>query len=170
MYLDPTKWYAVHTRSNFESKAYQHLCGKSINTLLPRIQVMSRRRDRRKKIFVPLFPGYLFVNVDLTPESHLEILKSVGVVRLVGFEGRPVPVNPEEISNVMILDGTDQPVQNLAYLKRGDLVRITEGPLEGLVGIYLHHKSRADRLVVSVEFLKRSVAVEIDGWSVERVS
>ena len=163
------KWYALHTRSHFEQKVYDGLYGKSIEAFLPRIQVMSRRKDRRKKILVPMLPGYVFARSRLDPEEHLNILKTAGVVRMVGFKGTPVPANEEEIASLMILDGTDRTVQNRTYMKKGDLIMIMEGPLKGLVGFYLHHKEKTDKVVVSVELLRRSLEVEIEGWALEKI-
>ena len=102
--------------------------------------------------------------------NYLNILKTVGVVRVVGFKGTPVPANEEEIASLMILDGTDRTVENRTYMKKGDLTLITEGPLKGLVGFYLHHKEKTDKVVVSVDLLHRSLEVEIEGWALERVS
>jgi transcription termination/antitermination protein NusG len=164
------KWYALHTRSRFEQKVYDALQGKSIETLLPRIQVMSRRKDRRKKILVPMIPGYVFVRSDLRPEEHLQILKTTGIVRMVGFEGKPVPANDEEIAALTILDGTDLTVQNRDFMKKGDRVIIMEGPLTGLVGFYLRRKGKKDTVVVSIDLLQRSLEVEIEPWALERVS
>ena len=163
------KWYAVHTRSRFEQKVYDGLCGKSIETLLPKMQVMSRRKDRRKKILVPLLPGYIFVQTDLNVEEYWDIIKTVGVVRMVGFDGSPVPAKEEEISSLMILNGTDRTVQNRRYMNRGDRVMIMEGPLKGLAGFYLCHKGQTDKVVVSVELLHRSLAVEIEDWALEKI-
>ncbi|MBW2609730.1 MAG: UpxY family transcription antiterminator [Deltaproteobacteria bacterium] len=163
------KWYAVHTRSRFEQKVHDGIIGKSIEVFLPRIQVMSRRKDRRKKILVPLIPGYVFVHTDLHPDEYLDILKTAGVVRLVGFEGKPVPARDEEISSLMILDGTDRTVQNRTYMNKGDMVMIMEGPLKGLVGFYLRHKDKSDKVVVSIELLHRSMSVEIEDWALEKV-
>ena len=56
----PAKWWALHTRSRFEQKVHKGLCGKSLEAFLPRIQVMSRRKDRRKKILVPFDSGICF--------------------------------------------------------------------------------------------------------------
>lgn len=169
MNQDLAKWYALHTRSRFEQKVYDGLRGKSIDTFLPRIQVMSRRKDRRKKILIPMIPGYVFVRTDLHPEEHLQILKTTGIVRMVGFKGKPVPANEEEISSLMVLDGTDRTVQNRTYMQKGDRVMIMEGPLKGLVGFYLHHSDRLDKVVVSVELLQRSLEVEIEDWALEKV-
>ena len=161
-------WYAVHTRSRFEQKVYTGINGKSIEVFLPRIQVMSRRKDRRKKILVPLIPGYVFVHTTLDYEEHLNILKTVGVVRMIGFEGKPIPVNDHEIASLKILDGTDRTVQNRDYIKTGDRVIIMEGPLKGLMGFYLHHRGQS-KVVVSVELLHRSLEVEIEDWALEKI-
>ena len=163
------KWYALHTRSRFEQKVYEGLCGKSLEAFLPRIQVMSRRKDRRKKILVPLIPGYVFVRSVLEPEEYHHIIKTVGVVRMISFKGRPVPANDHEIASLMILDGTDRTVQNRSFMQKGQRVMIMEGPLKGLMGFYLRHKGKSDRVVVSVELLHRSLEVEIEDWALERV-
>ena len=163
------RWYAVHTRSRFEQKVHDGIHGKKIEVFLPKAQVMSRRKDRRKKILIPLLPGYVFVHTDLNVEEYHEILKTVGVVRMIGFKGKPVPARDEEISSLMILDGTDRTVQNREFMKRGDMVQIMEGPLKGLVGFYLRHKGGSDKVVVSVELLHRSLAIEIEDWALEKV-
>jgi transcriptional antiterminator NusG len=163
------RWYALHTRSHFEQKVYEGLRGKSIEGFYPRIQVISRRKDRRKKIMIPMLPGYVFVCSDLKAEEHLQILKTVGVVRIVSFRGKPIPASEEEISSLKILDGTDRTVQNQDYMKKGDRVMIMEGPLKGLIGYYLRHKAQSEKVVVTVELLKRSLAVEIEGWALEKI-
>jgi transcriptional antiterminator NusG len=162
-------WYALHTRSRFEQKVYDGISGKSIEVFLPRIQVISRRKDRRKKILVPLLPGYVFVHTALDPEEYLSILKTVGVVRFIGFEGRPVPAKEEEINSLMILDGTDRTVQNRDYINQGDRVMIVEGPLSGLVGFYIRHKGHSDKVVISIDLLHRSLEVEIEDWALEKI-
>ena len=164
------KWYALHTRSRFEQKVYEGLCGKSLEAFLPRIQVMSRRKDRRKKILIPLIPGYVFVRSILVPEEYHQIIKTIGVVRMISFKGQPVPADDQEISSLMILDGTDRTVQNRAYMRKGERVMIMEGPLRGLSGFYLRHKGKTDRVVVSVDLLQRSLEVEIEDWALERVA
>ena len=165
----PGKWYAVHTRSRFEQKVYDGISGKSIDVFLPKIQVMSRRKDRRKKILVPLIPGYVFVNTALDPEEYISILKTVGVVQFVGVKGRPVPANEEEIRSLMILNGTDRTVQNRSFMKTGDRIRIMDGPLKNLTGFYLRHKGHGDKVVVSIELLSRSMEIDIEDWALEKL-
>ncbi len=169
MFIPETRWYALHTRSRFEQKVYAGLQGKSLEAFLPRVQVMSRRKDRRKKILIPLLPGYVFVQAELEPYLYWEIIKTVGVVRMVAFKGRPVPADDQEIESLMILNGTDRTVENRSFMQKGDRVMIMDGPLKGLVGFYLKHKDRSEKVVVSIELLKRSMAVEIDGWALEKL-
>ncbi|MBN2466587.1 MAG: UpxY family transcription antiterminator [Deltaproteobacteria bacterium] len=166
---NPLKWYAVHTRSRFEQKVHAGISGKSIDAFLPRIQVISRRKDRHKKIYVPLIPGYVFVRFDMEPETYWNIIKTSGVVRMVSFRGEPAPVSDNEVASLMILDGTDRTVQNRTFINKGDRVMIMEGPLKGLVGFYLRRKGQSDKVVVSVELLKRSLSVEIEDWLLEKI-
>lgn len=164
------QWYAVHARSRHEDVVFHGLERKTIETFLPRVQVMSRRKDRRKRILVPLLPGYLFVHTDMNPYQYWDIIKTYGVVRVIGIEGKPVPVKDEEIVSLRILDGTDRTVRNKAYIKQGDKIMIMEGALKGLTGYYMKHKGKSDKVVVSIELLQRSLAVEIENWRVEKIS
>ena len=170
MQEDQLKWYALHARSRHEDVVFNGLMKKSIEVFVPRVEVMSRRKDRRKRILVPLLPGYVFVHSDLNPYHYYDIIKTYGVVRIVGTEGKPVPVKDEEIASLTILHGTDRTVRNQAYMKKGDRVIIMEGPLRGLTGFYLRHKGKSDKVVVSIELLQRSLAVEIEDWIAEKIS
>ncbi|MFB0521065.1 MAG: transcription termination/antitermination protein NusG [Desulfatiglandales bacterium] len=167
---DQQRWYALYAKSRHEDVVFRGLGGKSIEAFLPKIQVMSRRKDRRKRIFVPLLPGYVFVHTNLNPHDYWDIIKTYGVVRIIGIRGKPVPVKEEEILSLQILHGTDRTVRNQAYMKRGDRIMIMEGPLKGLAGFYLRHKGKSDKVVVSIDLLQRSLAVEIEDWVVEKIS
>ena len=76
-------WYAVYTKPRHERKVNAHLCGEEIKTFLPEIERWSRRKDRRKKILVPVFPGYLFINGELKGDSRLKVIKAAGVVKIL---------------------------------------------------------------------------------------
>ncbi|MES0362654.1 MAG: transcription termination/antitermination NusG family protein, partial [Desulfobacteria bacterium] len=82
-------WYVAHTRSRFEQVVLDGFDRKSLEAFLPKITAMSKRLDRRKKIRVPLFPGYIFIRSDLNPHERIEIVKTTGVVRLVGNKDGP---------------------------------------------------------------------------------
>src|SRR5512147_1665423 len=89
------RWYVLHTKSRHEAVVHDLLCRKSMDAFLPKIKVRSSRRDRKLMIHVPLFPGYVFIKTDLHPHTHLDIVKTAGVVRLIGTKTGPVPV-PED--------------------------------------------------------------------------
>jgi len=167
---DQLKWYAIHSRSRHEGVVFDGLRKKSIDAFLPKVEVMSRRKDRRKRILVPLLPGYLFVHTDLDSYHYWDIITTYGVVKIVGIKGKPVPVKQEEILSLQILNGTDRTVRNQAYIKRGDMIMIMEGSLKGLTGFYLRHKGKSDKVVVSIELLQRSLAIEIESWIVEKIN
>ena len=164
------KWYAIHARSRHEEVVFNGLTKKAIRAFVPKVEVMSRRKDRRKRIMIPLLPGYVFVHSDLNPYEYWDIIKTYGVVRIIGIDNKPVPVRDDEIESLKILHGTDRTVRNQAYMKKGDRVMIMEGPLKGLTGFYLRHKGKSDKVVVSIDLLQRSLAVEIEDWVAEKIS
>jgi transcriptional antiterminator NusG len=164
------KWYAIHSRSRHEDVVLNGLKKKLIEAFLPKMQVMSRRKDRRKTILVPILPGYVFVHSDLNVYQYWDIIKTYGVVRILGIQGKPVSVKDEEIASLKTLHGTDRTVRNQAYMNEGDRIMIMEGPLKGLTGFYLRHKGTADKVVISIELLQRSLAVEVEDLIVEKIS
>ena len=163
-------WYCIHTRSRHEDVVYQHIEDKRIEAFLPKLEVWSRRKDRKKKIQKALFPGYLFVHDRLEPDHRLEILKTPGVVRILGNEKGPCSVPEPQIESIKTILAGKSAVSPFPYLKEGQLVRVVYGPLKGSEGFLLKIKEGKEKLVISVDLLQRSVAVEIDGASVEPVS
>ncbi|MCP5048827.1 MAG: transcriptional antiterminator, partial [bacterium] len=112
-------WYVLHTKSRHESVVNDGLLKKSIEAFLPKVTVRSKRRDRKVTIRVPLFPGYLFVKTDLHPYSHLEVVKTVGAVRLIGNKQGPVPVADETVDSLQIMVESNHPVTTGHRLKAG---------------------------------------------------
>lgn len=162
------KWYVLHTKSRFENVVTEGLAKKSLEVFLPRIQVQSRRKDRRRVIRVPLFPGYVFVKTNLNPYEHLEIVKTVGAVRLIGNKIGPVPVPEDTVSSLQIMVTGDQPIATGSRLKKGDRVMVVQGPFTGVTGIFIRYKSQG-RVVVNIEALGQYAAVDVDQEDVEKI-
>ena len=162
-------WYAIYTRSRHEQKVYQRLKEKDFETFLPLIERWSRRRDRRKKIHLPLFPGYLFVQTDMNGEIYLNILKTDSVVRILCNEGKPAPIPDEQINAIQVLMKDGIAVTPFPYLKEGMRVRVVNGPLIGVEGMLVKTKPNKHRLVLSVDLLQESVSVEMDELDVEPI-
>lgn len=161
-------WYVLHTKSRFENVVNDGLLKKSIEVFLPKITVPSKRRDRKLMIRVPLFPGYVFVRTNLEPNEHLEIVKTIGAVRLIGTKAGPVPVRPETIQSLQIMVSADLPVTTGNRLRRGDRVMVTSGPLVGLTGVFVSYRGKG-RVVVNVDALGQFAGVEVAEEDLEKV-
>lgn len=119
-----------------------------------------------KSVSLPLYPCYVFIKGGL--ERKLDIVTTPGVFSIVGTSVGPSSIPDDEIDSIRrILDSRVQ-VEPYPYLKYGDRVRIVYGPLEGIEGIFVRQKNSC-RLVISVELLEKSIAVEVEETSVERV-
>jgi len=165
-------WYAVHTRSRHEDKAFNGLVQKSIPSFLPKIEVWSKRKDRRKRIMVPLFPGYLFVEMfSLDNEAKLDILKTFGVVRILGKPtgSEPISVPDDKIDAIRRIVESRVEVQNLQYPHVGEAARIVDGPFKGIEGTVIKTDYQKDLFVVTIELLQRSVAIKLDSSQIEKI-
>jgi transcription antitermination factor NusG len=166
---DLKKWYVVRTRSRHEQKVNEQLINKSFEVFYPQIKVWSRRKDRKKKILKSLFPGYLFVHCNLTDENWLNILKTFGVVNLLGYDDQsPSPVPEEQILSIKKVLNTEIPVVVHPYLEKGERVIVVDGPLKGAIGFFIGVNNQKGRLIIGVDLLNRSIEVEIDCSAVDR--
>lgn len=160
-------WYAIYTRHQHEKTVARLLSDKGFEIFLP-VQTVARRwKDRTKELSLPLFPCYIFLWGTL--KRRLEIVTTPGFHSFVGFGDQPVTIAREEIEAVRLALTSGSNVEPCPFLRYGDKVRISAGPLEGIEGI-LVRKKNSYRLVLSVELLEKSIAVEVDAFSVERVS
>jgi transcription antitermination factor NusG len=156
---DVFPWFALQVRTRQEASVAQQLTGQGYERFLPLYKLRKRWSDRIKEVSAPLFPGYLFCRFN--PQDRLPILKTPGVIQIVGFNNGPAAVDEAEIRSIQTLATAGVAHQPWPFLAAGDRVRIESGPLLGLEGILIDVK-RSHRLVLSVTLLQRSVAVEID--------
>jgi transcription antitermination factor NusG len=160
-------WYAVCTRHQHEKTAAKILEYKEFEVFLPVYKARRRWQDRVKEISVPLFPGYLFVKAGRG--GGLPILTTPGVSSIVSCGGQPATIPFSEIEGIRRIVQSTLRVEPHPFLRCGDRVRVKWGPIAGVEGILLRKKNVA-RLVLSVEMLGKSAAVEVDATHVERVS
>lgn len=154
-------WYVLHTRSRFENVVNEGLIKKSFEAFLPKIRVKSKRRDRHKMIHVPLFPGYVFVRTNLDPSLHLEIVKIIGAVRLIGNQnGPPIPVADDVINSLRIMVAAEEAISTGSRFKRGERVMVTAGPFAGVIGVFSQYRGRG-RVIVNIDILGQFAAVEV---------
>jgi transcription antitermination factor NusG len=152
-------WYALTAKPQHEKTAVRALAAAGLEGFLPLYRSRRHWSDRIKEIEAPLFPGYLFCRFSLV--ERFRVLLTPGVVAIVGFGGRPAAVSEEEISAVQRMMASGLRLGPWPYLRTGQRVVIERGPLSGLEGLLVRSKDFW-RVVVSVNLLQRSVAVEID--------
>ena len=159
-------WFAIYTKHQHEKLAAGSLAYKGFEVFLPLYTAVRQWSDRTKELSLPLFPCYLFLRRGL--EQRLSILTTPGVQGLVGFAGVAAIIPDVEIEALRRALVRGARVEPHPFLKCGDWVRVKCGPLEGIEGVLVRHKSQF-RLVLSVELVQKSAAVEVDAWGVERV-
>lgn len=130
-------WYAVQTRARHESEAATHLARQDFETYLPRLRLFRRRRGRWHPVVEALFPGYLFLRLDLERQNTAPIRSTRGVVGLVRFGGVPKPV-PEDLIRQLQAASRDAEgvIRQEPHFQPGDRVEIVSGPLAGLPAIF----------------------------------
>ena len=152
-------WFALQVRTRHESGVASYLHGQGYESFLPLYKCRKRWSDRVKEVQTPLFPGYIFCRFD--PTDRLPVMKTPGVMQIVGVNRVPVAVDETEISAIQTLVASGIPNQPWPFLQVGEKVRIESGSLSGIEGILMDFKG-THRLVLSITLLQRSVSVEID--------
>ena len=150
-------WFALRVRARSEEKAVSGLRPKGYELLSPTYPVRRRYSDRVKTTEAPLFPGYVFCR--FAPASRFTVLNSPGVTYIVGFGGQPMPLADADIEAIQ--RATTAGASPVPYLKAGQRVRIGKGYLEGLEGLLLRTANES-RVIISVDMLHRSIAVNVD--------
>jgi transcription antitermination factor NusG len=159
-------WYALSTRYQHEKSVALALSNKNYEVYLPLYRSVRKWRDRTKQLSLPLFPGYVFICEGM--DRQLQILTTPGVIYVVGWGGRPAIVPQTQLETVRQIIESRLILETHPYLECGDRVMVKVGPLAGLEGILARKKCGA-RLVISMDMLGRSAAVEIDVSNVQRI-
>ena len=159
-------WYALYTRHQHEKRVHQILTGKGLEAFLPLYTTAHQWKDRVKRVSLPLFPCYVFLRGPFL--QWLPVLTTPGIHSVVGFGGQPASISPSEIEAIRRVVESPIQAEPHPFLRCGDRVRVTAGPLRGLEGILVRKKNWC-KLLLSVEMLQRSVAVEVDVAMVQRV-
>lgn len=157
-------WYALYTCPRHEKRVAEQIERRSVPCFLPLYRSVRRWKDRRKELDLALFPGYVFVRMALA--NRLRVLQLAGVVRLVSFHGQPAALPAEEIQALQDRLSRGLKIEPHPYLRAGRRVQVSSGPMRGLEGIIVRTKDRC-RVVLSIDLIMRSVAVEVDEADLE---
>ena len=162
--LSEQHWYAVSVRPRHEKAVTIHLENRGLTCFLPVYRSVRSWKDRRKELDMVLFPGYIFVRLDL--RNRIRVLQAPGAVRFVTFQGHPAPVQDSQLQALASGLTAGLRAEPHPYLRRGRRVRVVRGPLANTEGILVRRKERF-RLVLSVDLIMRSVMLEVDESEVE---
>jgi transcription antitermination factor NusG len=157
---DEKKWYVIQTRPKNEKKVYEQIERKEINVFLPLIQTVRYWSDRKKKLMVPLFPGYIFVNTEVN--GRIDAISNVyGALRYVMYEKKPAIITNEEIRNIRLSLNAPEKVRiEESSITEGDLVEITGGIFRGLTG-YIKEIRGNYKLIVNILELNSTFSVQL---------
>jgi transcription antitermination factor NusG len=160
------RWYAAYTRANHEQRVRERLEQRSVESFLPMYETVRRWKDRRMRLRLPLFPGYLFVRMAVV--DRLRVLQVPSVVRLVGFNGTPSALPDAEIDALREALVGGVRAEPHPFLTVGRRVQVKNGPFTGRKGILLRKKGNL-RLVLSIDLIQRSVVIDVDAADVEPI-
>ena len=153
-------WYAIYVRSRHEKSVHSELQQKGIESSLPLTIVTRQWSDRRKKVEVPLFRGYVFVKIDIKNEK-LPVLTTTGVVKFVTFNNVTVPIPEDQMYWLQQMIASDLLLSQEQDFPIGTEIDVMFGPLKGLRG-RVKQKNSETRLVVWFDAIMQGVSVEID--------
>ena len=159
-------WLAAYTRSRHERRVADQLRLKNLEFLLPTYQRLSRWSDRIQRTDAPLFPGYIFVHI--SAQERVPVLETGGVVHLVSSAGKPAVLGDDDVERLRACSFRSGDVEPHPYLRIGHRVRVKHGPFAGWEGT-LVEKQNSVRLVITVDQIMKSVAINLHGADVAAI-
>ena len=160
-------WFVIYVRSKHEKNVHLALLDKGIDASLPIKTVIRKWSDRKKKIKLPLFRGYVFVNIDLTIDK-LNVLQTPGVVKFIGIGKEPSRIPDEQIHWMHIMSAESTSIRTEKEIPVGQRVRVITGPFKGIGGVVKRNGSRS-RLVVLIESIMQTISVDIKSEYLEKI-
>jgi len=159
-------WYAGYTASRHEKRVAEHFVQRGVEHFLPLYETIHRWNNGRHRVQLPLFPGYIFVRIAL--RDRMRVIEVPGFARLVGFNSLPCPLPEADINKMKDALNNGVLAEPYPYLTVGTRVEIRNGPMQGMTGILLRRQNKC-RVVISVDLIMRSMAVEVEASDVVSV-
>ena len=153
-------WYAIYVRSRHEKNVHSALMNKDIESSLPLKAVIRQWSDRKKKVQIPMFQGYVFIKINLNIDK-LNVLQTPGIVKFIHFKNQ-IPAIPEE--QIFWLDALLSSESEINYETQylpGNEAEVIAGPFKGLKGKVIKQKS-VFRVVLWIDIIMQGISVEMD--------
>ena len=164
---DKRLWYVIYVRSRHEKNVHSALLNKGIHASLPMMTVVRTWSDRKKKLRLPLFRSYIFVNINLIIEKS-NVLQTPGVVKFIGIGKEPSIIPDKQIHWIHMMVAESTTARAEKEIPVGQRVRIMIGPFKGIKGVVKRVGGRS-RLVVLMESIMQAVSVEIKPEHIEKI-
>ncbi|MBN1299879.1 MAG: UpxY family transcription antiterminator [Melioribacteraceae bacterium] len=158
------KWYALYTKPRSEFKAELQLNSIDIESYLPKVQLLKKWSDRKKKVTEPLFRGYIFIRAD--ERERLLALEQNAIVKTIFFNGKPSAVPQSQIDSLKKMLSNTNDIQVFNNIIKGNIVKIVEGPFSGTEGVVYNVSKNESMLAVNIDIINRSVVVKLPSGSV----
>ncbi|MBL0741378.1 UpxY family transcription antiterminator [Chryseolinea lacunae] len=159
-------WYVVYTYPKQERRIFEDLTEQNINAFFPCQKVVKQWSDRKKKLSVPLFPNYVFVQISL--RDRFKVFNVPGITRFISVDGLPSAVPQKEITTIKRLLDEDVSIENEEFYETGENVRVTQGPFAGMVGVLLEKKG-GRRFGIRFGSIAQAISVDIQSSFLEKV-
>lgn len=156
------RWFVVYTRAGQERLAEGNLLAQGFDAYMPRLAVRRKLSGKVCSATVPMFPRYLFVNIDMETMPWRSINGTFGVSHLVSFGERPAPVADAVVEEVRSREDEDGIIRlaKASPFKAGEKVEIADGPLSDVKGLFTA-RSESERVIVLMSLLGRDVPVRV---------
>ncbi|MEO6693746.1 MAG: UpxY family transcription antiterminator [Ignavibacteria bacterium] len=155
------KWYAMQTKPRNEKLVLRQIQAKGIEAYLPVIEKIRIWSDRKRKIEIPLFSGYIFIHA-MEVERLDAISNTLGAIRYIFYEKRPAVVSQREIE--LIKQALTEPEKisiEDKKIKKGDMIIVTRGVFKGMKG-YVNEFRGNYKLTVNLEELSYSFSIIVN--------
>jgi transcription termination/antitermination protein NusG len=174
---DDREWFVIHCYSGYENKVRHNLeqriesmgmKDRIFDVIIPTQEEIEVRDGKRRSIERHVFPGYVLVNMIMSEESWYVVRNTPGVTGFVGMGNDPIPLRPEEVSEILRQMEADAPTIKVSY-RAGERVRIVDGPFNDFHGVVDEIDMDRSKVRVMVNFFGRSTPVELDFLQVEKI-
>jgi len=159
--MESTRWYILYTKSRFERVVYKELVKKGFVAFLPETVETRQWSDRKMKVTVPLFPSYVFVQID--EKMLFEALEVRGAVKFVNFSNEIATIRDEEVQEIKILLTNNfniEVIDTLPEMSKGDFLILNQGPLKGKNVEFIQYKGKR-RGLFSLESIGKSILLDL---------
>lgn len=165
-----TSWYVLRTKTGHEDKVRSRLESKTecFSVLLPKMEVMVTRSGKKRRMLKPLFPGYLFVQMELRDEYRYEVKNVPGVINFISSGNSPIPVGESEIEHIMSLVNEPDTTIVRPDFEVGDNVQIVDGPFMGQTGVISEINLKKNKFKVIIDILGKQIPIELEHYDIKR--